>query len=82
MKESEFFTPNGRDMDVSRDKVALELRRYRIRRGLTQEQLGKEWGVSRYTIIRAENSKNLTWESAYRIFARLTESMRKEGETV
>lgn len=75
----ELFKQNGRTMEFDRDRVALEVKKYRLAHQLTQKQLGERWGVSRYVIIRVENSQNISWESAYRIMAMLTEDMRKEG---
>lgn len=74
----EIFKENGRSMDFDRDKVALEVKKYRLAHQLTQKQLGEQWGVSRYVILRVENGQNLSWEHAYRIMARLTDSIRKE----
>lgn len=67
-------------MDIDKQSFALALKTYRLRQGLTQTQLGERWGCSRYTIIRAEKANNITWEMAYKMFARLSEELRKEGE--
>lgn len=75
----EVFKENGRELEVDRDRVALEVKKYRLRHQLTQRQLGEKWGLSRYTIIRVENAQNLSWEIAYKIMARLTDTMREEG---
>lgn len=72
--------PNGLEMDVNRQEFALALKTWRLRRGLTQKQVGDAWGVSRWTIIRAESARDVTWETAYRLFARLSQELRKEGE--
>lgn len=72
--------PNGLEMDVNRQEFALALKTWRLRRGLTQKQVGDAWGVSRWTIMRAESAKDVTWETAYRLFARLSQELRKEGE--
>ena len=78
--EKKLFESKGREMTFDRDAFALELKTYRLRQGLTQRQLGDKWGLSRYTIMRAELAKNLTWESAYRLFARLSQELKEEGE--
>lgn len=70
--------PAGGAMDIDREEFALSLKTYRLRQGLTQKQLGERMGVSRYTIIRAETCKNITWESAYRIFAKLSRLLEAE----
>lgn len=72
--------PNGLEMDVNRQEFALALKTWRLRRGLTQKQVGDAWGVSRWTIMRAESARDVTWETAYRLFARLSQELRKEGE--
>lgn len=69
----------GLEMDVDRTTFAMALKTWRLRNNLTQSQVGEKWGCSRYTIIRAEGAKSLTWEMAYRLFSRLAEELRKEG---
>lgn len=70
--------PKGLEMDVNKEQFALALKTWRLRMNLTQSQVGKRWGCSRYTILRAEKCKNLTWEMAYRLFARLSWELRVE----
>lgn len=71
--------PRGLEMDIDKQQFALALKTWRLRHDLTQSELGKRWGCSRYTIIRAEGAKNVTWEMAYRLFARLADELRKEA---
>lgn len=71
--------PNGLEMEVNKQEFALALKTWRLRKGYTQREVGQRWGVSRYTILRAESAKNLTWEMAYRLFARLSDELRKEA---
>lgn len=71
--------PNGLAMDVDKQEFALALKTWRLRQGLTQREVGQRWGCSRFTILRAEGAKNLTWEMAYRLFARLSDELRKEA---
>ena len=73
------MVPNGIDMDVNKQQFGLALKTWRLRQNMTQIDVGKRWGVSRYTILRAEKAKNITWEMAYKLFARLSEELRKEG---
>lgn len=73
------FKPAGVDMEVDRQSFALALKTYRLRQGLSQAQLGERWGCSRYTIMRAENCRNITWQMAYAIFARLAKDLKAEG---
>lgn len=70
----------GLTMDIDKEAFAVALKTWRLRNGLTQSEAGKKWGLSRYTIMRAESGKNITWETAYRMFARLSEELRKEGQ--
>ncbi len=70
----------GLTMDIDKEAFAVALKTWRLRNGLTQAEAGKKWGLSRYTIMRAESGKNITWETAYRMFARLSEELRKEGQ--
>lgn len=71
--------PNGLKMDVDKNEFALALKTWRLRARLTQREAGERFGCSRYTIMRAENAKTVTWEMAYRLFARLAEELRKEA---
>lgn len=71
--------PAGLTMEVDKTEFALALKTWRLRQGLTQQQVGERWDCSRFTILRAENAKNLTWEMAYRLFARLADELRKEA---
>lgn len=71
--------PNGIQMDIDRQEFALALKTYRLRQGKTQKEIAREWGMSRFTIIRAESAKPLSWEMAYRCFNRLSEALRKEA---
>lgn len=71
--------PNGLDMDIDKQSFALALKTWRLRNGLSQVDAGKRFNCSRYTIIRAESARNITWEQAYRMFAKLAAELRKEG---
>lgn len=72
--------PHGLELDVNKQEFALALKTWRLRNGLTQKEAGERIGCSRYTIIRAERAKNVTWEMAYRLFAKLAVELRKEAE--
>lgn len=72
--------PKGLVMDVDKNEFALALKTWRLRSGLTQKEAGQRFGVSRYTIMKAENAKNVTWEMAYRLFAKLAVELRKEAQ--
>ncbi len=70
---------SGAALEIDREEVGLELTKWRIRQGLTQRELAERWGMSRYTIIRAEKGKNVSWRFAYAIWSKLVTEMRKEG---
>lgn len=69
-------------MEVDRNEFALALKTWRLRQSKTQNEVAKAWGVSRFTVMRAEAGKNITWEMAYRLFAKLSEELRKEAANV
>lgn len=72
------FKQNGLELDADRESVALAIKTYRLRHGLTQAALAKRWGCSRWTIMRIEKAEGISWEMAYRAFARLSEELREE----
>ena len=72
------FTKNGVQMDTDRADFAIALKTYRYRTGKTQRDLAKEWGTSRYTIMRAEAAKNISWIQAYKLFAHLAKDLEAE----
>lgn len=72
------MTNQGLEMYVDRDLFAMSLKTWRLRMGFTQRQVADMFKVSRYTIMRAEASRPITWEMAYRLFARLSEELQNE----
>lgn len=72
--------PNGLEMEIDRQSFALALKTWRLRQNLTQRAAGERIGVSRFTIIRAEKAKPISWESAYRLFAKLADELKKENQ--
>lgn len=68
----------GISLEIDRQDFALALKTWRLRHSLTQQQVGTRWGVSRYTILRAEGGRPLTWEMAYRLFAKLSQELTEE----
>lgn len=66
----------GNRFEVNRDDLAAELRAFRLRAGLTQKELGEKWNLSRYTIMRAETSKELPWSTAYVLAVKIIESTK------
>ena len=55
----------------SRDQLTL-------RAALTQSAVARRWGVSRFTIMRAEAGRTITWEMAYRLFNQLSHELENE----
>lgn len=72
--------PKGLTMDVNKNEFALALKTWRLRQGLLQREVAEMFGCSRYTIMKAENAKTVTWEMAYRLFAKLAAELRKEAD--
>lgn len=73
--------PKGLELEVNKEEFALALKTWRLRNNMTQGDVGKRWGCSRYTILRAEKAKKMTWEMAYRLFAKLSQELRREAGT-
>lgn len=72
------FKPAGLTMETDRNQFALALKTWRLRQGLTQKEVGERWGTSRYTIMRCEMAKPISWTQAYRIFAKLAQELKDE----
>ena len=70
----------GLEMEINRKDFAMALKTWRLRQGLSQAQVGERWGCSRYTILRAEGAKNISWEHAYKLFAKLAGELEKEAK--
>lgn len=68
----------GLEMTCDKEEFALALKTWRLRNGLTQSQLGERWNCSRFTIMKAEKAKTITWEMAYRLFAKLSKELENE----
>lgn len=69
----------GLELECDKQEFALALKTWRLRHAYTQKQVGEMMGVSRYTIMRAENGQNVTWEMAYRLFAKLSHFLKEEA---
>lgn len=75
------MTPiKGVAMECDREQFALALKTWRIRNGLTQKEAGARLGVSRWTIIAAEKSRTITWETTYKLFAGLSKELEDERD--
>ena len=64
---------------VDREALAKELFEWRVRCGYTQREVASMFGVSRYTIMRAEGNEYLSLPTAYLVLSKLTQEIRKEG---
>lgn len=73
--------PKGLEMECDRQEFALALKTWRLRNAYTQRTVAGLFGVSRYTIMRAEAAQLITWEMAYRLFTRLTSELVKEAKS-
>lgn len=69
---------NGLSLETDEQKMAMSLKTYRLRHGLTQAELGIRWGCSRYTIMRIEGAQRVTWEMMYRVFNHLSDALLQE----
>lgn len=81
LKETKIVAKVKRDhltMKVDKEEFAMALKTWRIRNNLTQEQAGKRWGLSRWTIMRIEKADDISWITAYKCFAKLSDELRKE----
>ena len=72
--------PQKINVELDKKEFALALKTWRLRSGLTQQQVGEMWGCTRYTIMRAEAGRNITWEQAYRMFAKLSRQLEQEAK--
>lgn len=72
---------NGLRMETDREEFAMALKTWRLRSGQSQDEVARRWGCSRYTILRAERAKQISWMMAYRLFAHLAEELRKENQS-
>ena len=68
----------GLTMQVDRKAFAVELKTWRLRTGRTQRDVAREWGVSRWTILRAEAAKEIAWETAYKLYYQLSLALKVE----
>ncbi len=68
----------GLTMECDRQEFALALKTWRLRAALTQSAVARRWGVSRFTIMRAEAGRSITWEMAYRLFNQLSHELENE----
>ena len=72
----------GLQMVADVEELAVSLKTYRLRQNKSQNDLAKEWNCSRYTLMRMEAGKKVSWEMMYRVFNQLTVALQKEGRTL
>lgn len=72
------FQRVGTQLETDKEQFAIALKTWRLRNHLTQQQAGEKIGVSRWTVMRAEAAKDITWECLYRIFAYLSVELQRE----
>lgn len=70
----------GLKMEVDKQEFALALKTWRLRHGYLQREVAQIFGVSRYTIMKAENAQDITWMMAYRLFAKLSKYLEEEAK--
>lgn len=69
----------GLTLTADRADVSIAIKTYRLRQDLTQEQLAEKWNISRYTIMRLEAARPVSWEMTYKVWARLSEDLANEN---
>lgn len=69
---------DGLSMQIDKESFAMELKKWRLRQNMTQKEVATRWGCSRFTIMRAEKAKEITWEMAYKMFTKLSHELRNE----
>lgn len=70
----------GLTMETDQQQFAMALKTWRLRKGYTQKKLAELWQVSRFTIMRAEAARNMTWEMIYKLFAKLSWELEREAK--
>lgn len=68
----------GLTMETDAQELAVSLKTYRVRNGYTLPQLGKMWGTSRYTLMRIEAAKHVSWTTMYKVANQLIQAIQNE----
>lgn len=68
----------GLTMQTDAQELALSLKTYRLRNGLTLPELGKRWDCSRYTLMRIEAAKHVSWTTMYKVASQLIRAIQDE----
>lgn len=84
LAKAEQITPTikrrGLTMETDAQELAVSLKTYRVRNGFTLPQLGKMWGTSRYTLMRIEAAKHVSWVTMYKIANQLIQAIQNEKQ--
>lgn len=67
-------------IQIDRQALASELATWRLRTCRTQQQAAELFRVSRYSILRVENCKDIGLAMAYRVSAALAKAIREEHQ--
>lgn len=67
-------------IQIDKQALAAELVTWRLRTGRTQQQAAELMGVSRYSILRLENCKDIGIAMTYKISAALAKAIREEQQ--
>lgn len=78
-KKLELIT-DGLKVDFDRPTFGLELKTWRLRHQLTQQQVAQRWCTHRWLIMKAELGRPIGWEKAYYLFAQLAKELREEAQ--
>lgn len=65
---------------IDKRALAAELVTWRLRTGRTQQEAADMFRVSRYSILRVENCKEIGIAMAYRISSALVKAIREEQQ--
>ena len=68
----------GLTMETDAQELAVSLKTYRLRQGLSLPKLGELWGVSRYSLMRIEAGKHVSWMMMYKVANQLIKSIQNE----
>lgn len=64
----------GTDLVTNREDFAIAVKTWRVRHGMTQRELAKASGLSRFTIMRVERaSRETSWITVYKLFNYMAE---------
>lgn len=59
----------GTDLVTNQEEFAVAVKMWRVRNGMTQQELAQKAGLSRYTIMRVEGAKRVAdWKTVYKLF--------------